>query len=414
MSIKQDAAAVVRAMAEYGQGPGDSQIGRYSFTGDKFRELLRWEPERINDAVELLRTTDWLEVLDYLGCFPYSFSEIQLTAAGRSAAQESAVAPTPPPIASPHTNGDDDRRFAEVAIVESRRCVSEGHKISPMVGAVVVKDGKLLATAYRGEVNPGQHAEYIALEVKLGKETLAGSTVYTTLEPCTTRNHPKVPCAEWLIDRKVARVVIGMLDPDPRISGKRQRLLRHANIRTDMFDNELMAQVEELNRAFTRSQQGHLTATGTAALQPALATPAKADLSATLPEKFDWMITRNFLHGELVHPVVYKSSRQMKFNIRLRTIQRLPPGISIRKWKVTKILMDGEETDPSVIFEERVVSIAEVGVTEFGEDVKLKIPDHMLDRPQLTISAQLYMEAHTPEADKVLLSLEERYARMCT
>ncbi len=146
----------------------------------------------------------------------------------------------------------DDRQFARLAVDEARKSVSENdNRAHPKVGAVVVKDGKVLSTAHRGE-QPGNHAEYVALEKKLSDEAVAGATVYTTLEPCTTRTHPKVPCTERLIERRVARVVMGMLDPDVRITGRGQRKLRTAGIATDFFPPDLMAEVEDLNRDFTR------------------------------------------------------------------------------------------------------------------------------------------------------------------
>jgi pyrimidine deaminase RibD-like protein/NTP pyrophosphatase (non-canonical NTP hydrolase) len=145
--------------------------------------------------------------------------------------------------------------FMRLAVDASRKCKGEDGRIHPKVGAVIVKDGKVLAVSYRGELAAGDHAEFTALEKKLSEEAIAGSTVYTTLEPCTTRNHPKVPCAERLIERKVQRVVIGMLDPNPDITGKGQRRLRDANIQTDLFPADLMSEIEELNRDFTRYQK---------------------------------------------------------------------------------------------------------------------------------------------------------------
>ena len=153
------------------------------------------------------------------------------------------------------TSGEsDDRRFARLAIEEARKSVPEDDRVHPKVGVVVVKDGRVLATAHRGEV-PQCHGEYIALEKKLADVSLAGSTVYTTLEPCTSRNHPKVPCATRLAERKVARVVIGMLDPDDRISGRGQSSLRKAGIATGLFDHDLMTEIEELNRDFIREKE---------------------------------------------------------------------------------------------------------------------------------------------------------------
>ena len=145
-----------------------------------------------------------------------------------------------------------DREFMELAITEALKSVSEDGRAHPKVGAIVVKDGQVLATAFRGETALGDHAEFAALERKLQTSSIAGATVYTTLEPCTTRDHPKVPCAERLIERKIIRVSIGMLDPNPEISGKGQMRLRQANIATDFFPSDLMARVEEINRDFIR------------------------------------------------------------------------------------------------------------------------------------------------------------------
>lgn len=149
----------------------------------------------------------------------------------------------------------EDLKFIRSAIEEAKKSKPEDDRIHPRVGVVIVdKDGKEVARAHRNDGMTG-HAEFIALEHKLPQEEiLAGATVYTTLEPCTTRNHPKIPCAERLIQRKVSRVVIGMLDPNPQIRGAGQRRLREANIKTDLFPHDCMMEAEDLNRDFTRSQ----------------------------------------------------------------------------------------------------------------------------------------------------------------
>jgi len=148
-----------------------------------------------------------------------------------------------------------DQDFIRIAIDESRKCVPEDERVHPRVGVVVAKDGELLSKAFRGRDEAGQHAEYTALEIDLPKKTLAGSTIYTTLEPCTTRNRPKVPCANRIAERKIARVVIGMLDPNPQITGKGVAYLRDSGIDVELFPAHLMAEVEEINRDFSRTQK---------------------------------------------------------------------------------------------------------------------------------------------------------------
>src|SRR6185437_3958801 len=136
----------------------------------------------------------------------------------------------------------DDKALIELSIAEARKCVPEDSRVHPKVGVVVARSGKEPTMGYRGELGQGEHAEYTVLERKLPEEAVAGATIYTTLEPCTDRNHPKVPCVERLIERKVARVLIGMLDPNPKISGKGVRRLREANITVEYWPSELAEQ----------------------------------------------------------------------------------------------------------------------------------------------------------------------------
>jgi diaminohydroxyphosphoribosylaminopyrimidine deaminase/5-amino-6-(5-phosphoribosylamino)uracil reductase len=100
---------------------------------------------------------------------------------------------------------------------------------NPRVGAVIVTpDHEVLAYG----VCHGDglaHAEVNALQALADPESSVGSTVVVTLEPCSHTGRTG-PCAEALIEAGVARVVIGTLDPDPRVSGKGVQILRDAGV----------------------------------------------------------------------------------------------------------------------------------------------------------------------------------------
>ncbi len=96
---------------------------------------------------------------------------------------------------------------------------------NPWVGCVVAADGHW----YEGATEPpgGPHAEVVALAAAAGHAT--GATLYTTLEPCAHQGRTP-PCADAIVAAGVARVVVAMLDPDPRVSGRGVDFLRRQGL----------------------------------------------------------------------------------------------------------------------------------------------------------------------------------------
>lgn len=147
---------------------------------------------------------------------------------------------------------DSEQQYMEKAITLAKKCRPEDGRAHPKVGVVIVtKDNKVLS-AFRGQTGDGDHAEFAALDKKNQHRSFAGATVYTTLEPCSSRKPPKIDCAQRLIDAKVKKVWIGMKDPNPDIDGKGIDKLRNANIEVVMFDEGLRTIIESMNRNFRR------------------------------------------------------------------------------------------------------------------------------------------------------------------
>ncbi|MFL5357559.1 hypothetical protein [Archangium sp.] len=138
------------------------------------------------------------------------------------------------------------------AVDLAKNCTAEPNRTTsaPSVGAVLVKDGTILAEAYRGQARPGEHAEFCLLKSLPEDLDLSGASLYTTLEPCTQRNHPKIPCAQRLAERRVGEVVIGIYDPNPKIYREGWRILRDAGVRLRDFTADLREEIRADNEAF--------------------------------------------------------------------------------------------------------------------------------------------------------------------
>lgn len=137
----------------------------------------------------------------------------------------------------------DDNKYMLLAIEQAE--LGKG-KVSPnpLVGCVIVKNDKVIATGYHKEFG-GPHAEVDAISKIDGN--LKGCTVYVTLEPCT--HHGKTPpCADLLVKKQPDRVVIAMEDPNPIVKGNGVSTLVGNGIETSV--GILEDKAKALNRVF--------------------------------------------------------------------------------------------------------------------------------------------------------------------
>lgn len=115
---------------------------------------------------------------------------------------------------------------------------------NPLVGAVIVKDGRIIGEGYHARYGD-LHAERSA--IKNLTESAHGATIYVTLEPCC--HHGKQPpCTEAILENGIKRVVIGSRDPNPLVSGKGAKFLRAAGVTVE--EDFMRSECDELNPVF--------------------------------------------------------------------------------------------------------------------------------------------------------------------
>ena len=131
-------------------------------------------------------------------------------------------------------NNVNDEYYMKLAIALARK--GRGYvSPNPMVGAVIVKNGRIIGRGYHQRFG-GNHAEINAL--KNAAEDVAGSTLYVTLEPCCHEGKT-LPCIDSIVEHKIARVVIGTIDSNPLVSCRGINYLqsRGIEVKTGVLEN---------------------------------------------------------------------------------------------------------------------------------------------------------------------------------
>jgi len=149
------------------------------------------------------------------------------------------------------TKHDPDEIFMAAALAFGRRNLGRAAP-NPAVGALLVKDGVVVGRGFTGQ-GGRPHAETQALAD--AGEAARGATLYVTLEPCSHRGATP-PCCDAIVAAGVARVVVAMQDPDPRVRGRGLAALREAGIEVAANLLEAAARREHLGHSLrvTRSR----------------------------------------------------------------------------------------------------------------------------------------------------------------
>ena len=134
---------------------------------------------------------------------------------------------------------ESDEKFMKLALSLAEK--GRGYvNPNPLVGAVIVKDGKVIGEGYHTAFGK-PHAEIEA--INSATEDIKGATMYVTLEPCCHQGKTP-PCTEAIIKNQLARVVVATTDPNPLVSGSGIEKLKQSNIEITVGVLEEMAKIQ--------------------------------------------------------------------------------------------------------------------------------------------------------------------------
>lgn len=205
---------------------------------------------------------------------------------------------------------------------------------NPMVGAVVVKNGRVVGKGYH-KIFGAAHAEVNAL--KNAKRKTIGADLYVNLEPCSHFGKTP-PCVDLIIKKRIKNVIIATRDPNPLVNGKGVKKLKSANIK--VIEKVLPSEAKELNAVFFKYIQKKLPYV---AIKIAQTIDAKI---ADIQMKSRWIT--NLDSRIVVHRL---RSRFDAIMVGANTVKVDNPELTVRLVKGTnpiRVVLDGKfELDPN-------------------------------------------------------------------
>jgi diaminohydroxyphosphoribosylaminopyrimidine deaminase/5-amino-6-(5-phosphoribosylamino)uracil reductase len=245
---------------------------------------------------------------------------------------------------------------------------------NPLVGAVVVYEGKIIGEGYHLKAG-GPHAEIIAINSVAEKEKLKYSTLYVNLEPCSHQGKTP-PCADFIIANSIPRIVVGTLDSSEKVSGRGLDKLRNAGceVIAGVFEEEC----RRINRrffTFNEKKRPYVT----------LKWAQSADGYIDILRSQEHLKKPNWISGKPERVLVHRwRSFEQAILVGAGTIRADNPKLNVREWKGNnplRIILSGS------------------GI--------LNMASALNDSKGKAVVFTHNMEANIPESEKVELNYEE-------
>lgn len=193
---------------------------------------------------------------------------------------------------------------------------------NPMVGSVIVYEGKIIGEGYHRKYG-GPHAEVNAINAVSASEILKKSTLYVSLEPCAHYGLTP-PCSDLIIEKEIPEVIIGTVDPFSEVAGKGIEKLEKAGVKVTL--GVLEKECRELNKRFFTF---HERKRPYVILKWAQTTDGFIDVERS-PESFG---EPTWITGDLALQLVHKiRSEESAILVGTNTAEKDNPSLTVRHW----------------------------------------------------------------------------------
>jgi len=261
-----------------------------------------------------------------------------------------------------------------------RRCLELASKAegltypNPMVGSVIVHDGKIVGEGYH--LKAGEpHAEVNAINAVSDKAKLKSSTLYVNLEPCSHFGNTP-PCADFIISNLIPRVIIGTVDTNEKVSG--QGLIRLRDAGCEVITGVVEDECRRLNRrffTFHEKKRPYIT----------LKWAQSADGYLDISRSEDHKIEPTWITGKPERVLVHKwRASEQAILAGAGTVRADNPRLNVREWKGTQPLRiilssSGSLNKESIVNETdgQVIVFTHNMDANIGKAVKVKLNDNV-------------------------------------